>query len=48
MHFNCEYKGQSPGDLDNLKNGFAGRFSGYDKTLKGPQDKKRHMYQLFC
>jgi hypothetical protein len=40
MHFNCEYKGQSPGDLDNLKNGFAGRFSGYDKTLKGPQDKK--------
>ena len=28
------FYGQSPGDLDNKNNGFAGRFSGYDKKNK--------------
>ena len=34
-----EYFGQSPGDLENKKNGFAGRFSGYDVRIKNPYDK---------
>jgi len=33
------FYGQSPGDLNNLKNGFAGKFLGYDKRLKNPFDK---------
>jgi hypothetical protein len=34
-----EYYGQSPGDLENKKNGFAGRFMGYHKNIRGPADK---------
>ena len=34
-----EYKGQSPGDLENKKNGFAGRFLGYDSKIRSPSDK---------
>ena len=33
------FYGQSPGDLENKKNGFAGRFSGYEPSLKQPSDK---------
>tara|TARA_B110000008_G_scaffold261838_1_gene283568 strand:+ start:74 stop:481 length:408 start_codon:yes stop_codon:yes gene_type:complete len=33
------FYGQSPGDLQNLKNGFAGRFMGYDKRLTSPHHK---------
>ena len=29
-----QFNGQSPGDLENKKNGFAGRFMGFDKNLK--------------
>jgi len=32
------YYGQSPGDLENKKNGFAGRFIGYHPSLKHPID----------
>jgi len=31
--------GQSPGDLENKNNGFAGQFSGYEPSLKQPSDK---------
>ena len=33
------YYGQSPGDLQNLKNGFAGRFLAHDKNITGPNVK---------
>ena len=33
--FNC----QSPGDLENKNNGFAGRFMGYDSRILTPSDK---------
>ena len=28
-----QYNGQSPGDLENKNNGFAGRFMGYDNKI---------------
>jgi hypothetical protein len=34
-----QFNGQSPGDLENKKNGFAGRFMGYDSKLLTPSDK---------
>lgn len=34
--WNNTYKGQSPGDLQNKKNGFAGQFSGYNKYINQP------------
>jgi len=34
--WNKTYYGQSPGDLLNKKNGFAGRFSGYKDIIDGP------------
>ena len=34
--WNNTFYGQSPGDLDNKKNGFAGRFSGYNEKIKSP------------
>ena len=34
-----QFNGQSPGDLENKKNGFAGRFMGFDKSLTSPCDK---------
>lgn len=37
--WNNTYYGQSPGDLNNLKNGFAGRFSGYAQTITEPYHK---------
>jgi hypothetical protein len=33
-----QFNGQSPGDLYNKKNGFAGRFLGYDERLRSPCD----------
>jgi len=39
VRWTCQFNGQSPGDLENKKNGFAGRFSGYDSKLLGPADK---------
>jgi hypothetical protein len=33
------YYGQSPGDLENKNNGFAGNFVGYNLLLKHPKDK---------
>jgi hypothetical protein len=32
-----EYKGQSPGDLQNKNNGFAGRFAGYHSLVTNPE-----------
>jgi len=29
-----QFNGQSPGDLDNKNNGFAGRFMGYDSNTR--------------
>ncbi len=37
--WNNTFYGQSPGDLENKKNGFAGRFSGYNEKIKSPCDK---------
>lgn len=34
-----QFNGQSPGDLENKNNGFAGRFMGYDSKLLSPADK---------
>lgn len=34
--WNNEYRGQSPGDLQNKKNGFAGQFSGYNRYINEP------------
>lgn len=34
-----QFYGQSPGDLENKKKGFAGRFMGYDNKLQSPCDK---------
>ena len=34
-----QYNGQSPGDLENKNNGFAGRFMGYDNKILSPSDK---------
>lgn len=34
-----QFNGQSPGDLDNKNNGFAGRFLGYDIRLMSPSNK---------
>lgn len=34
-----QFNGQSPGDLDNKNNGFAGRFLGYDIQLMSPCNK---------
>ena len=34
--WHIEYKGQSPGDLENKNNGFAGRFSGYRPEVISP------------
>ena len=34
--WNNEYRGQSPGDLQNKKNGFAGQFSGYNGFINEP------------
>jgi hypothetical protein len=34
-----QYNGQSPGDLHNNNNGFAGRYMGYDKQFISPCDK---------
>ena len=34
-----QFNGQSPGDLDNNNNGFAGRFMGYDSKILSPSDK---------
>lgn len=34
-----QFNGQSPGDLQNKKNGFAGRFMGYDLKIRLPFDK---------
>jgi len=34
-----QFNGQSPGDLENKNNGFAGRFMGFDNRLHTPSDK---------
>ena len=34
-----QFNGQSPGDLENKNNGFAGRFMGYDSKILSPSDK---------
>jgi len=34
-----QFNGQSPGDLENKNNGFAGRFMGYDSNIQSPSDK---------
>jgi len=34
-----QFNGQSPGDLENKNNGFAGRFMGYDSKILTPCDK---------
>ena len=39
LQWSREFKGQSPGDLENKKNGFAGRFLGYDSNIRSPNDK---------
>ena len=33
------YYGQSPGDLENKKNGFAGRFGSFNKNITSPHQK---------
>jgi len=38
INWTTTYLGQSPGDLENKKNGFAGRFAGFDNRLKNPVD----------
>lgn len=38
INWTTTYLGQSPGDLENKNNGFAGRFSGFDNKLKNPVD----------
>jgi len=39
VNWTRQYNGQSPGDLDNKNNGFAGRFLGYDANIMSPSDK---------
>ena len=34
-----QFNGQSPGDLENKNNGFAGRFMGYVSNIQSPSDK---------
>jgi len=36
INWTTTYNGQSPGDLENKNNGFAGRFSGYNNNFKNP------------
>jgi len=33
VYWTQQFNGQSPGDLENKNNGFAGRFMGYDSKL---------------
>ena len=40
-----QYNGQSPGDLENKNNGFAGRFMGYDIEFYLHQIKYRVIYR---
>lgn len=44
IEWNKTYYGQSPGDLLNKKNGFAGRFSGYNKNITGPNISEKSYY----
>ena len=44
IEWNKTYYGQSPGDLLNKKNGFAGRFSGYNKNITGPNISEESYY----
>ena len=38
INWTTTYYGQSPGDLENKNNGFAGRFAGYKNNFKNPID----------
>lgn len=39
VYWTRQFNGQSPGDLENKNNGFAGRFMGYDSKILSPSDK---------